>query len=243
MPPVRRAAALGSTVVVACLLAACSSGPTESQNNAVRTILTTTTTPPTTATTTPAPTTTVAGVAVPNVVGQKIAAAHASLRTAGFTSVNLNTPCNKGTLASQSVVASLALPGKPPDPRVGAVPLNPGTALTPGTRVGIVWSGCYADATATPAVVGLTFPAARAALHGAGLNWSCFTVAKPPATTTTKPPKTTTSTSDGTTTTTAPPTTTTTAKAAQTVLTQSPVAGTVLHPGATVTLTMHHCPQ
>ena len=32
-------------------------------------------------------------------------------------------------------------------------------------------------------------------------------------------------------------------KEVQTVLTQSPAAHTVLHPGATVTLTMHHCPQ
>ncbi len=37
--------------------------------------------------------------------------------------------------------------------------------------------------------------------------------------------------------------TTTTVKAAQTVVVQSPAAGTVLHPGATVSLTMHRCPQ
>ena len=38
-------------------------------------------------------------------------------------------------------------------------------------------------------------------------------------------------------------TTTTTVKAAQTVVSQTPAAGTVLRPGTTVSLTMHHCPQ
>jgi hypothetical protein len=32
-------------------------------------------------------------------------------------------------------------------------------------------------------------------------------------------------------------------KVVQTLLTQSPAVHTVLRPGATVTLTMHHCPQ
>jgi beta-lactam-binding protein with PASTA domain len=173
-------------------------------------------------------------VAVPNVIGLKITAAHAALRGAGFPSVSLNTPCNKGTLASQSVVASLALPGKPPDIRVGAVPLNPGVALSPGTRVGINWSGCYGDASDVPAVVGLTFGAARQAIHAVGLTWACFSVGKPAPTTTTTDSSSTTSTV---------PVTTTTLKVAQTVLAQSPAPHTVLHPGATVTITMHHCPQ
>jgi beta-lactam-binding protein with PASTA domain len=162
-------------------------------------------------------------VTVPNVIGLKIAAAHATLRQAGLPAVGLNTLCNKGTLASQSVVASLWLAGQEPDVRVGAVPLHPGAAVPPGTRVGITWSGCYGDASAVPAVVGLTFPAARHALHAVGLTWACYSVGK--ATTTTAPA------------------TTTTVKRPRLVLTQSPAAGTVLHPGATVALTMHACPQ
>ena len=168
-------------------------------------------------------------------------AAHAALRAAGFLSVNLNKPCNKGTVASQSVVASLAIPGKSPDVRVGATPLSPARASQPGTLIGINWSGCFGDASAVPAVVGLPFPAARRAIHAVGLTWACFSVGPAAATTTTRAPRPT-STSDTSTTTTAPETTTT-VKVVQTVLTQSPAANTVLHPGTTVTLTMHRCPQ
>jgi beta-lactam-binding protein with PASTA domain len=139
-------------------------------------------------------------------------------------------------------VASLATPGKAPDVRVGAIPLNPGTEAPAGARIGINWSGCYGDASEVPAVVGLPFAAARQAIHGVGLTWACFSVGRAATTTTTHAPKTT-STSDASTTTTNPPETTTTVKMVQTVLTQSPAAHTVLHPGATVTLTMHHCPQ
>jgi hypothetical protein len=242
-----RVAALGITALVAaCLLAACSNAPTAAQKKAVRNILTTTTTtttPPTTSTSSSS-TTTQPGVVVPNVIGSKIAAARATLRGAGFPSVSLNTPCNKGTLASQSVVASLATASKAPDVRVGATPLSPGTDAPPGALIGINWSGCYGDASEVPAVVGLPFPAARQAIHGVGLTWACYSVGKAATTTTTHAPNTTsTSTSDASTTTTKPPETTTTVKVVQTVLTQSPAAHTVLHPGATVTLTMHHCPQ
>ena len=94
----------------------------------------------------------------PNVIGLKIAAAHTALRAVGLSTVALNTACNKGTLASQSVVSSLSLPGKAPDPRVGAVPLAPGTVVPPGTRVGITWSGCYGDTVVRPR-------RRRAALH------------------------------------------------------------------------------
>ncbi len=66
---------------------------------------------------------------MPNVIGLKIAAAHATLHQAGLPAIGLNTPCNKGTLASQSVVASLWLAGKGSDVRVGAVPLNPGAPV------------------------------------------------------------------------------------------------------------------
>jgi hypothetical protein len=246
MPSGGRVVALGSTALItACLLTSCSNGPSAAQKKAIRDILTTTTimiTTPPTASTSSSTTTTQPGVVVPNVIGLKIAASRAALRAAGFPTVSLNAPCNKGTLASQSVVASLAIPGKPPDVRVGAVPVIAGAAVPPGSRIGINWSGCYGDASEAPAVVGLPFAAARQAIHGVGLTWACFSVGQAAATTTTHAPKTT-STSDASTTTTRAPETTTTVKVVQTVLTQSPAAHTVLHPGATVTLTMHHCPQ
>jgi hypothetical protein len=240
-----RVAALGiAALATACLLTSCGGGPTAAQKKAVRAILrttttTTTTTAPPTTVTLPS-TTTQPGVVVPNVIGLKIAAAHTALRAAGFPPVNLNAPCNKGTVASQSTVVSLSIPGKPPDVRVGAVPVSPGADAPPGTHIGINWSGCYGDASEVPAVVGLPLPAARQALHGAGLVWACYSVGEPPTTTTTHAPRTT-STSDATTT--VAPATTTTVRPVQTVLTQSPAAHSVVHPGTTVTLTMHRCPQ
>jgi beta-lactam-binding protein with PASTA domain len=108
---------------------------------------------------------------------------------------------------------------------LGAVALNPGAVVPVGTRVGINWSGCFGDASTVPAVTGFTFSAARHALHAVGLSWACYSAGT------------------ATTTSTKPPTTTTTVKTPQTVLTQIPAAGTVLHPGATVSLIMHHCPQ
>jgi hypothetical protein len=233
MPFGGRGAALGITgLTTACLLVSCGNSPTATPKKAVRTIPTTTV-PPTT-TTSSSTTTTQAGVAVPNVIGLKIAAARTALRAAGFRPANFNTPCNKGTLASQSVVASLATPGKEPDPRLGATPLTPGSDATLGAQIGINWSGCYGDASDVPSVVGLSLRAARRAIHAVGLNWACFSVGKSAPTT---------GTSDSSTTTTTTPLTTTTVKVVQSVLTQAPAAHTVLHPGATVTLTMHHCPQ
>jgi beta-lactam-binding protein with PASTA domain len=235
-----RVAALGAAaLVVACLLTSCGgSSPTAAQKKAVRGILSTTSTTTTTTTTTVAPTSTAVTapttarpqITVPNVIGLKIAAARAALRAAGFASVSLTTPCNKGTLASQSVVSSRAIPGTAPDVRVGAVPLSPGATVTTGTPIGITWSGCFGDTATVPAVTGLTFASAKHALHAAGLTWACYSVDV--ATTTTS----------GASTTSHPPVTTT-VKAAQPVVTQTPAAGTVLRPGATVSLTMHHCPQ
>jgi len=221
---------LSAAGVVALLavsaLSSCGSSPSAKQKAAVKSILTTTTTA---APTTPTPTTTRLGVTVPNVVGLKIAAARVELHAAGLPTVSLNRPCNKGTLASQSVVSSLSIPGKPPNPSVGALPLHPGAAVPPGTRVGITWSGCYGNGSAVPAVVDLTFAAARHALHAVGLTWACYTVGKPTTTTSVS--------------TTSAAVTTTTAKAPQTVLSQDPAAGTVLMPGAPVKITMHICPQ
>ena len=230
-----RVAALGAAALVAvCFLASCGgSSPTAAQKKAVHDILGTTTTtaaaPTSTAVT--AATTTRPQITVPNVIGLKIAAARAALRAAGLASVSLNTPCNEGTLARQSVVSSLAIPGTAPDVSVGAVPLSPGATVTTGTPIGITWSGCFGDTAAVPAVTGLTLAAAKHALHAVGLTWACYSVDV--ATTTT----------GGASTTSHPPVTATTVKAAQTVVVQTPAAGTVLRPGATVSLTMHHCPQ
>jgi beta-lactam-binding protein with PASTA domain len=228
-------AALGAaTLVAACLLTSCSgSSPTAAPKKAARGTHSTTTTiaaaPTSTAVT--APTTTRPQSTVPNVIGLKIAAARAALRAAGLASVSLNLPCNKGTLASQSVVSSLAIPGAAPDVRVGAVPLSPGATVTTGTLVGVTWSGCFGDTATVPAVTGLTFAAAKRALHAVGLTWACYSVDV--ATTTTSRASATSH----------PSVTTTTVKVAPTVVVQNPAAGTVLHPGATVSLTMHHCPQ
>jgi beta-lactam-binding protein with PASTA domain len=212
------------------LVAACSSGPSPSEKAAVRSILTTTTTTSTT-TTTVAPssstTTTKAGVTVPNVVGEKISVARDALRAAGLHPVSLNTACDKGTTASESVVSSLAVPGKPPDYAVGAVPLNPGVSLPTGSSIGIVWSGCYGSGSTVPYVVGMKFSGARHALALAGLTWSCYSIGRPTTTTTT----------------TLAPSSTTTTRPPNTVLSQAPAAGAVLKPGATVALTMHTCPQ
>ena len=167
---------------------------------------------------------------VPNVVNMKIDLARFYLQTAGFTRVPLNTPCNKGTLASQSVVASLAIPGKPPDVNVGAQPLVPGTLLPKGSRVGITWSDCYPAGTTVPAVTGRTFAASVHLLHLAGLDWACYSVGGPTTTTTT--------------TTTAPPATTvTTRPPPSVVLSQGTPPGRVVHAGTVVALFLHHCPQ
>ena len=228
-------------IVAVCVLSSCGSSPTAEQRNAGHTAVSTTTVAPTSSTSTTTP-----GVTVPNVIGAKIAAVHAALRAVGLPSVSLNTPCNKGSLASQSVASSLAIPGTAPDPHVGAVPLPPGAVVPPGTRIGITWSGCYGDTATVPAVVGLTFAAARHALHAVGLTWACYSVGKETTTTTTRAPTTTTSdssTSSSAAPVTTAPVTTTTVKPRPTVLTQTPGAGTVLHPGTPVSLTMHTCPQ
>ena len=223
-----RLPALATVVLVAaCVVSSCTSSPTPRRPP---TTTTTTTVATSTSTTTTRP-----GVTVPNVIGLKIAAAHAALLAAGLPTVGLNLPCSKGTLVSQSVVASLSIAGKPPNPAVGATPLSPGATVPPDTRVGITWSGCYGDHSAVPAVVGLTFATARHALHAVGLTWACYSVGRPTTTTTTTVPASSTTTS--------PAVTTTTARVPQTVLTQDPAAGTVLRPGAVVRITMHACPQ
>jgi hypothetical protein len=200
----------------------------------------------------------------------KIDLARFYLKTAGFALVALNAPCNKGTLPSQSVAASLSIPGRPPNVNVGAQPLLPGTLLPKGAGVGITWSGCYPAGTTVPFVTGQTFAGAVHLLHLAALNWACYSVGespttttrpprttttRPPRTTTTRPPRTTTtrpdttSTADptsstATTTTTLPlPPTTTTATLPERVIAQGTKGGTATQAGAVVALVMHRCPQ
>ena len=156
-------------------------------------------------------------MAVPDVVGTKIAAAHEALRAAKLVFVSLNAACNKGTLTSQSVVDSLSVAGgQPPDVAAGAFPLAPGSIVAPETRVGITWSGYSGDGAAVPPVVGLTFTATRKALHAAGLTWACSSVGRKTATTSTTTASTATSTASSL------PVTTTTRKPPQTLLTQDP---------------------
>jgi hypothetical protein len=234
-------------LVAACGLASCGSSPAPRAAPTTTASSSTTTTSPTT-TTTPPP-----GVGVPDVVGMKIDLARFYLKTAGFATAPLNAPCNRHTVPSQSVVASLSVPGRPPNVTVGAQPLVPGTLLPKGARVGITWSGCYPAGTTVPPVTGHTFAGAVHLLHLAGLAWACYSVGGPTTTTTTTRRTTTTTTkpvttsttgpTSTTTTTTAPPAATTTAARTATVLSQGTSAGTVVQAGVTVTLVMHHCPQ
>jgi beta-lactam-binding protein with PASTA domain len=240
--PSHRSVLAGSALLTAaCVLASCANSPTPSAAP-------TTTSSSTTTTTTAVPATLPQDVGVPNVVGMKIALARFYLRTAGFATVPFNAACSKGTLASQSVVASLSVPGRPPFVTVDATPLVPGTLLSKGSRVGITWSGCYPEGTVVPMLIGYTFSSAVRIVRRAGLDWACYSSGGP--TTTTHPTTTTTTTTGPTTSSTASPTTstttpatTTTAKVPQTVLSQGIKAGTTVHAGTVVDLVMHHCPQ
>jgi beta-lactam-binding protein with PASTA domain len=232
----RHRAVLASCGVLAaaCALAACGNSPAP---RAAPTTSSSTTTSSTTTTTT---TTLPPSVAVPNVVGMKIDLARFYLWTAGFVTVPLTPPCNKGTPISQSVVASLSVPGRPPDVTVGAQTLVAGTLLDKGALVGITWSGCYPAGTEVPQVVGHTFANAVRLLHLAGLNWACFSVGGPTTTTTTRSARTTTS---STTTTTPAPQAVATAAAQPVVITQGTKDGTLVQAGTVVDILMHHCPQ
>lgn len=196
-------------------------------------------------------------VAVPNIIGLKIATAHRALRDTGFGALSFNPSCNKGTLASQSVVVSIALPGTPV-PTLGATLLEPGAMVPRGSTIGLTWSGCYGAGSIVPSVVGKTFATARRAITMAGLTWACFSVGTPRPSTTTSQPRPTTSTAAPSSTTSAPSSTTTSTSATTTtsmvrattaaarpgtVLSEVPAAGGLQRPGTIVTLTMHHCPQ
>ena len=135
------------------------------------------------------------------------------LKSVNLRIVGLNPACNKGTLASQSVVDSLSLAGPAPNYALGARPLAAGTYVPARTLVAIAWSGCFGGGTAVPDVVGLTFGAARRDIVRAGLTWSC----QEQSATTTVPHSTT-------------------------VVSQNPAPGTAEAAGALVTFVMARCP-
>jgi hypothetical protein len=233
-PPRLRIAGCAAILIVACVLSSCSSSPATVRKESARTTTTTTTTTTTFTTTTTTTTTTLpkaSGIPVPDVIGLKPAPARFFLRVSGFYFVPLNVACDKGTPTSQSVVASISVPGKKPNMNVGAVPLLPGTMRPKGSFIGITWSGCYPGGSVVPNITGLTFLAAAKLLRVAGLTWACYSVGTTTTTTsTTHPPPTTTTTA------------TTTPKSPPTVLSQNPPPGTVLRPSAPVAMMMPHCP-
>jgi len=148
-------------------------------------------------------------------------------------------------LPSQSVAASLSIPGRPPNVNVGARPLLPGTLLPKGAGVGITWSGCYPAGTTVPFVTGHTFAGAVHLLHLAALNWACYSVGESP-TTTTRPPRTTTTRPEttnmanptsSTATTTLPPTPTTTTRPPRTTTTRPDTTSTADPTSSTPTTT------
>jgi len=257
----RRHLSVGTGIaVVSVVVAACGSAPATDESSRAGRTTTSTTDSVTSSSVQPA-----TGIAVPDVIGQKVAAARDALRGAGLRSIGLNVPCTKGTTASESVVDSLALAGRAPTPDAGAIGIEPGTKVPPGTRIGIRWSGCYGNAVVVPEVVGLSLAGAKHSIKGAGLTWACFSIEKPTtptsatsstSTTASSASSTTSPTSPTSTTSSLPPTTSTTTTSTTigpvspttlpppgVVLSQDPRAGGVLRPGATVALTMRSCPQ
>jgi hypothetical protein len=258
-------------LVAGCVLAACASNPARPDNLEASgpTTTTTTTTTPTTLPpiTVPRTTPTAApGVVVPNVIGLTPSQARLVLRSVGFTLVPFNTPCHKGTTASQSVVTSLSVPGTGRDARIGGTPLAPGTARPAHSRVGVTWSGCFPNGTIVPEITGVTFDKAVHRLHLAGLTWACFSTApaRPSRSTTTSSTTADKPASKPTTTDTSAPadaktksthrhnstssTSTSTTMAGQaphlpTVQSQGIKAGTTLKARTAVDFTMRHCPQ
>jgi hypothetical protein len=268
---VRITAGLG-ILVAGCVLAACSATPAKPDNleaksgSSTTSTTTTSTTLPRITLPTTAPPTTSPSVVVPNVIGLTPNQARLALRSLGFALVPFNTPCHKGTTASESVVTSLSVPGTGHDPRVDATSLAAGTARPARSQVGVTWSGCYPNGTIVPDVTGLTFDRAVHRLHLAGLAWACFSVGpfRPShagttsSTTKEHTSKSSTDTSatantnsrtahhHGSNSTTSTTTTTTVAGQAPhvpTVLSQGTKPGTSLKAHTAVDLTMHHCPQ
>jgi PASTA domain len=214
----------GILLALGLVLVACGSSahkaalPKPTVRSTTTTSTTTTTTAPPTTAAPPATTPTtqpkkVVLAVVPDVIGLRITAARDALTAAHLRPVSLNRACSKGTLASQSVVDSVALPGPAPNFALGARPLAPGSYVPAHALVGMAWSGCFGGGTAVPAVVGLTFGAARQDVVRAGLTWTCQDQS-----------------------------TTTTVPLDRTVLSQNPAAGTPEVAAALVTFVMARCP-
>ena len=223
---------------VGCVLGACSTTPSSSDTDDDTPLaiapMGPTTTPTTVAPATRPPTSATAGVLVPNVIGLKVAPARTALEDLGFVVMSFNVPCRRSSPASQSVLASMEVPGRGAAVKTGATPLLPGTARPAHSSIAVTWSGCYPNGTVVPSVVGLTFAKAVRQLHQAGLTWSCFSSPKGAGTVATTP--------DGATTTTAA-LTTLSAHGGNIVQSQGSPAGTVLKAHTPVQIVMHHCPQ
>jgi hypothetical protein len=228
----RHAGRLGVGLVILAVglgVAACGSSSTPEADQDDSTPIAPITDPTVPAVTAPTtvPPTTAPGVPVPNVIGMKPAAARLALYDKGFSLLSFNTPCNKGTAVSESVVASLSVPARGRDPRVGATPLSPGTPRPARSRVAVTWSDCYPGGAVVPTVTGLTFAKAVHTLHLAGLKWACFS--SPPPAPTADPGSSTTSVAA--------------APHSPLVLSQGAAPGTVLKAHTVIDISMRHCPQ
>jgi hypothetical protein len=213
----------GVAIVLGLSLAACSSPAPKGSGGASplhkhhtsSPSTTTTSTAPTTTTTLPVPTTTTTTiplVAVPDVIGLKIAPALAAIKAAGLKRVPFNAVCGGPSVRKQSVVIALFLPGSTHDVTLGAKPLTPGDRIPVGTTVATEWSGCFGGGTNVPNVLGLEFNPAKNAITAAGLTWICQ--------------------SEG----------TTTIPHRKTVVSESPPHGTRVAAGTTVIFVMENCP-
>ena len=187
--------------------------------------------------------TTQPGVAVPNIIGLKIAAARSALRDVGLLGVDVNKPCNKGTLPARASWTRWRSPARnPPGRRRRArrhrgagSPRAPGSA-SPGRAATAMPSSC-------PTSSGLSFAVAKRHHRRAGPDLGVL-FRRAAEEDQTSSDNVVFHPHDG-------ASTASTALASHhddtaddgVVLTQDPHAGGVLRPGATVALTMHACPQ
>jgi PASTA domain-containing protein len=179
-----RAIIAGMCLALGVVLAACSSPAPKAQSGAPaghksRPTTTTSSTTSTTTSTVPLPppttttTTTIPLTSVPNVIGLKVEPARAGIKAAGLKRVAYNAVCDATTVKKQSVAIGLFLPGPFHNVTEGAKPLTPGDRIPKGSTVAIEWSGCYGGGTIVPDVLGLKFDAAKSAITGNGLTWTC----------------------------------------------------------------------
>ncbi len=230
---------IGAVVLsVGCLMGACGTTPSSSDADDDTPLAIAPMGPTTLPSTVPPPTrpskAATAGVLVPNVIGVKVAPARTALEDLGFVVLSFNIPCRRASPASQSVLASMEVPGKGTDVKTGATPLLPGTSLPAHSSIAVTWSECYPNGTVVPSIVGLTFAKAVRQLHQAGLAWSCFSSPKDAGTVATTPDPATTTTAA---------LTALSAHGGNVVQSQGSPAGTVLKAHTPVPIVMHHCPR